>query len=291
MKRRWIAVLTFSICLAQSQPPSPGPAKIGQEKKNGTSRVDTNTQDRKDNPSVSAVVNTPVTQSPAEQKNSPSSPEHVIELLTGAIALATIAQAVIYFFQTQLMSKSLTETAKAADAAKASADAAITQFEVTQRPWCKIALSASQGITSRDDTMFFDFVVEIENVGPSPATSYHYECAVKLQHEAGPTLTTLRKTLTESAVKGSSHGFVIFPKTVKRGGFAHTHNTSAAPDLIAVNVVVAVAYRSTFSASPKTTSTIFYVRHRASGTFRKGENVAFADIRISADPMYDTIAD
>lgn len=292
MKRKhWLVPAFACVLLAQSQPPPPSPTKSGQEKKGSTPSKDTNTQDRKDRPSVSVVVNTPITQNPTEQKNSPSSPEHVIEILTGVIALAAIAQAVIYFFQTQLMSKSLTETTKAADAAKASADAVITQFEVTQRPWCKIGLSAYQGITFSSDTMSFDFVVEVENVGRSPATSYHYECAVKLQHEGGPTLTTLRKNLTEAAINGSGHGFVLFPKAPGRGGFSATHNISDAPDLIGVNAVVAIAYRSTFSKSPKTTSAIFYVRHRVNGTFKKGQNVAWADICIDADPMYGTIAD
>ena len=297
--RYWMVFVLVCGLFGQSQPPPPAPSEIGgdkQEHKGAKGTEGDNPRNTIPMPSAPAVgQNQTGNKARDESKDSPSNWWLIIPTIV--IAVATGIQVWIYCQQATYMWRGLHISIrqnrianKTAIAAKKSTEAAITQFEVTQRPWCKIGLSACQGITFRDDTMFFDFVVEIENVGLSPATSYHYECAIKLQHEGGPTLTELRKGLTETAIKRAGHEFVLFPKDPRRGGFTETRNITGAPDLIAVNVVVVVAYRSTFSNSPKATSTIFYVHHRVNGTFKKGQDVAWADIRIDADPMYATVA-
>jgi hypothetical protein len=124
MKRRFAALALTCFAFAQSQPPPPTPSKDSRIKQQTAGDENSDADNHKRVPPISVVVNTPITQGETQQQHSSSSTEHVIEILTLFIFLATAAQAIIYAFQTGVMKKSLAATQKATDAAKASADAA-----------------------------------------------------------------------------------------------------------------------------------------------------------------------
>jgi hypothetical protein len=111
---------------AQSQPPSPGGSKLSQPKQTtATTENHKGTDDKTSSqPITITVVNSPEVNGAAKQHQSESSTDWWMRAFTGLIFLATAVQAYIYWHQKELMREALGETTKAADAAKASADAA-----------------------------------------------------------------------------------------------------------------------------------------------------------------------
>jgi hypothetical protein len=162
MKRNLCVVAFAFVAFAQSQPPSPGPTKVGQVKQQDATSKDGNREDHKEIVPISVVVNTPVTQSPTQQEHDSSSAEHVIEVLTFFIALATIAQAIIYALQTGLMKKALAATEKAANAAASNAESVIN----SERAWITII-----DILAQDGRGVLDagFIFNVMNGGKTAA--------------------------------------------------------------------------------------------------------------------------
>lgn len=325
--RSIFSLLAFAILLpAQSQPPTPSPPKDTQGKqKEGASKKDR--VDAKDGQGQTgaAVVNQHYSQPDNEDKHESKTEQDkgassewintastvLLAVSTFLLFIATIALCVVAGLQLRTMNAhkqsleamaehlegGLTETRKAADAALIGANAAkdslqanINQFELMQRPWCTISMGAFGNLSFSKEGVSLDCAIAITNTGQSPATSMHFDVALKFSHEPGQTITAIRDTLTDRVLKSSTHGYVIFPKETARLGHVHTHNVSNLPEQFFITAVVAVAYQPTFNASKKTTSTIFYIRHRTNSTFKRNENVSRDDLRFDTDPAYGTMA-
>jgi hypothetical protein len=128
-----VTVFALSVLAAQSQPPPPVPGKEGQPKQQEGTGKEGKTEDHKTaaQPITVTVINSPEVQDRTAHQNRDSSPDWWIRLLTAVIAAATVMQAYIYWRQKALMRDALAETKKAADAAKASADALMN----SERAW------------------------------------------------------------------------------------------------------------------------------------------------------------
>lgn len=132
MKRRLAAFGLTCFAFAQSQPPSPGGSKSSQPKQTSAATENHKGTDDKasSQPITITVVNSPEVNSAAKEHQSESSTDWWMRAFTGLIFLATAVQAYIYWHQKELMREALGETTKAADAAKASANAASRNIDL-----------------------------------------------------------------------------------------------------------------------------------------------------------------
>jgi hypothetical protein len=195
MPPRWLGFVYVCLAFAQSQPPVPGPTKAGQNKQSRTNHKDTKATDNKDIPAVApAIVNAPIYEDTAKREQEPTSPDRWIRILTGVIAVSTVAQAYIYWRQKKVMEDGLEVADRSARAALSSADAAKRSMDVLldgERAWIVVSLVSPPGLmlrVLRAPGGFHRFVFNIKNVGKTVAriVGYKYTWRILPNGEALP---------------------------------------------------------------------------------------------------------
>jgi hypothetical protein len=138
MSKLVLAAVFACIALAQSQPPAPTPPKTAEpQQQHAASKTGKSSPEQSDSQKSSSLVNGVQRNQPTDKDGNTRdtsedpSPTDWITRLTAVIAAAAVAQVIVYVFQTNYIKRTLQETAKAADAATASAQFVIN----SERAW------------------------------------------------------------------------------------------------------------------------------------------------------------
>jgi hypothetical protein len=147
-----IAILLGPLLIAQSQPPSPTPAKTADDQQRHA--PDKQTERSEVKPSLAPPVDPPKLPTPSNligdqtrQQSGNSSPNNWWLIIpTIAIAVATVIQVIIYSKQTALMKASLLETKKAVAASEVASTAANTSATTSSR----LAIATEQATSAAE---------------------------------------------------------------------------------------------------------------------------------------------
>jgi hypothetical protein len=168
---RLLALFLALSCHALSQPPPPTPAKTSETRKQNGNAKSAQTDGRGDIPPGAA--NTPaagVKGADTTKEEREPAPLDWNFWLTVVIASASVAQAMIYYFQTRLMRSSLEVTR---EAAAVTAQMVIASIEA-QRPHVYVQANGNPIATiSEPDSP--RVVLNINNLGATPAYGVTYE--------------------------------------------------------------------------------------------------------------------
>ena len=143
----WVVAIAFACLItAQSQPPSPAPAKPGQKEQPTNHNV-------KEKPKINER---PTVETPAALSNQPSAQSNLISqysasnsqdktsqdwwirIFTGLLVIVGAIQIYVYWKQAGYMERTLGETKTATDAATKSANIAEQTLEISQRAYLTV---------------------------------------------------------------------------------------------------------------------------------------------------------
>ena len=122
--------------------------------------------------SAASPENTPAQPLPPWWKFWKFPPETVLARATVLLAVATLMLFVIAVIQAVILSTTDVSTRKAADAAAKSAstaEEAVNQMDIAQRPWVRLSKAAPFSLSVMDPGVIVDLLLQAKNIGHSPA--------------------------------------------------------------------------------------------------------------------------
>jgi len=218
MRRVLLPLLVLLAVHAQSQPPSSSPPKSSQPKEQGTSSKETKAADNQTIPAIPpSLVDSPRTENTTDNKKGGSSADWWTRILTLVIAIATVAQAYIYWRQKELMAEALTETTKAANAATSAAESAKQTADVligSERAWLVVSNRQPPTIRPERQMTHYEFRFDLVNRGRTVARivgSFPHEFRLVARGQELPPLPEYGPLYRENNELLPVHGMILAP--------------------------------------------------------------------------------